>query len=173
MQYSGKTFLFITALIGLALFLGGFRLGKKVEMIDKSYVSPTPIAPTRTPTVIPTDAIITFKSFAHAGCGVEFLYPSDLKHDKNSSTSATFTSGVSGIMFDCDKNIASKTAGLLLSPTIVQINNKKISFYPNSAKTDNWTVRNPLTGRIISFTTLKNLTDLVMKTLEFTRKTPQ
>lgn len=151
-----KSILLLAILGGIALFLGGFRIGRQVERVDKSYVPPVTITPTSVPTISPTPVSISFKAYAHPTCGISFLYPSELIETKISSDGATLSKNKDSIVFECTNKVASGEA-ILLTPTITTINN-----------IDKWSVsrRNM---RII-FNTSQNLTNLVIKTVSFVKR---
>jgi len=111
MNYSPKTFLLLTALIGLALFLGGFRLGKQIERIDKTYIPRVITIPTLSPSFSPTPQTNKFKTYFHASCELSFLYPDSLHEVKNSTTGAVLESVNTFITFDCNKNSISTHSG--------------------------------------------------------------
>ncbi len=169
MRYPTRTFIVIATLISIVLFLGGFRLGKQVERLDKSYVPPITITPTIAPSIIPTQTAIQFKTLSHSPCAMSFIYPDNLKIEKNSSTGATLKNDTSLIQFDCIRSQSStSSAKFIPDPTITTVNNKKFSIYSGPIYNE-LKITNPLTGRVLFFTVSKSLTDLIIRTLEFKR----
>jgi len=155
MRYNIRSIIFTGVLLAVLLFLVGFRLGKKVEFIDKTYVPPTPTATIVPPT--PTEFPSTIERYQSKGCALSFLYPPQLEIEE-SSQEAQLKKGKESIFVSCKKETVAKLQKeLSLSPT------------PINPKTTTWIIGNPRTGQKVAFKVTRNLSDLVLKTLEFTK----
>lgn len=160
-----KTVLLLFVLVTIALFLAGFRLGRRVERIDKNYIAPTLIplpSPTKMPT--PTESMARFKTLTHTGCGISFLYPDALVQTRNSSESGMIGKDKNFIYFTCPSKTSSQSA-ILLTPTIAVVNGIKVTSYASTSNSDTWSVVK--NAKLITFNTTNNLTQLIMKTVAF------
>ena len=155
-------------LVTICLFLIGFRLGKYVERLDKSYVPPTPIVSPTEIVVQPTSRPLSYKTYTH-DCGVSFTYPTNLKVTKEASEAAILKDGTEYIALSCMKKIVtndeSTSSPASTSGELKTILGQKIRFEHLKKRIDTWSMRSRTCKNII-FETSSNLTDLVVKTLE-------
>ena len=169
MRYNIRSIIFTGVLLAVLLFLVGFRLGKKVEFIDKTYVPPTPTATIVPPT--PTDFPSTIEQYQSKGCALSFLYPPQLEIEE-SSQEAQLKKGKESIFVSCKKETVAKLQKELNeskgSKSVASVQNQNINIYSDS-KFSSWIIINSKTGSKIVFKVTRNLSDLVLKTLEFTK----
>lgn len=162
-----KSVALLSLLIAAALFLGGFRLGKYIERIDKSYVppfSPTPLLPTPTP----SSPKIQIQAFRHEGCGVEFIDAASLVGTAISSDEALLQKDKERIYLTCAKNARQlfinvkdkeSTATARVQGQNVTVVKSKRNFY--------FTLFNPKQAKTVYFEVTESLKDLLLKTLSF------
>lgn len=134
----------LTILAILLFFIVGVRYGQRVEKENKKISYLLSLAPTKT--VSPTEVPLQFRTYSHADCAIQFLYPSLLKLEKETSTSATFVKNKKvEVSFSCEKEnpLATKSGQLLL---------KKL---------------NPLTGRFVYFVVSQELYPLLDSSVKF------
>lgn len=166
MKPQSLSILFI--LITACLFLIGFRLGKYVERLDKSYAPPTPIVSPTDIVAQPTNRPLSFKTITH-DCGVSFTYPTYLKVEKEASEAAVLKNGAEYIALSCMKKIVTNAEGAIspasTSGELKTVLGQKIRFERLKKAVDTWSIRSK-TGKTIIFETSTNLTDLVVRTLE-------
>ena len=92
-------FILITILIIVLFFILGVRYGQKVEQSNKVINYLLSITPTRIP---PTQQLLEFVTYKNTKCGIEFLYPSSLKLDRQGTWSAQFSDNKKKVLaFDC------------------------------------------------------------------------
>jgi hypothetical protein len=160
-----KPLIFLTSLLALVLFLGGFRLGKQVERLDKNYVPPTIITPLPSISPNPTSPII--KDFSHKGCGISFLNATNLSTIKNSSNEALLMQDRERIYATC-ANGSQKLAGIkdreatesvLIQGQTVRLIKHKGNYY--------FTILNMKNAKTVYFEVTEALKDLLIKTLSF------
>lgn len=135
----------ILGLIFILIFILGLRYGQRVERTNKVVDYLLSLPPTKPPE--PTQESLAFKDYIHKGCGVQFLYPTSLTLQNESSTSALFTEKKrEQIKLKCDSKIiaASTEAGLLRR-------------------------YNPRNGKMVTIMVDESLQSLVEKSLEFVR----
>lgn len=164
-----RPLVFILLLFAVLTFLVGFRFGKQIERMDKSYVPPVKITPT--PPTSPTPPPIKLATYANPDCGLTFLYPADFEEETISSSEARLKDGGQNIFISCDKKTISKFATEVakLKPTMKTVNNKKIALYEKEKGAKQWSIFNNLTAKTIIFGVSDNLVNLVLKTVEFVK----
>ncbi len=166
---SMRSVVILLILLAILLFLVGFRLGKYIERIDKTYVPPP--TPTQSFQPTPTNIPLTLATYKHKDCGVVFLHPQNLKESKSSSTEAELKNDSERIFLSCDSKQIAKFKDDLKKAAAseeARIRNQSVTVLTN--KTENsWVISNTLTGKPVFFTVTKNLNSLVSKTLEFTK----
>lgn len=161
--------IFLLILLSVSLFLAGFRLGKKVERFDKTYLPL--LTPTTTPLPTPTPQSIKFNTFLSVDCGLKFLYPSFFKEEKNSSDEGKLIYNKEKIIIDCSKiglERFIKEKDDLKKDKEMTILNQKITLY--QSKSENhlvFVLSNWQNGKRIVITTSKNLLNLIEETLKF------
>ncbi len=145
----------------------GVNLGKTIERVDKNTVTIMPTKTLPTPTVVP----LAFETFGGTECGVSFLYPHAFTK-KISSDSAALTFNKDQIKVTCKKeDITSFTTQKAEYKKVRDetINNQKIPIYEiNSNET--FSLFNAFNAKTIVFITPKNLTALILHSVEFTLK---
>ncbi len=156
--------------LGLALvFIVGVRYGQRVEYTNKVIKLVLSITPTQPPA---TPKPLQFNTYTHKGCGVNFLIPSTVVLDKESSKSAEFKQQTSKqpLIIDC---ASENPLSLLFSDKKtateeVMFNNKKTEgrqINNNSAYV--LKLYNPQTGRYVYVEISKNLFPLFEKSLQY------
>ena len=100
MQKNGPFYL-ISGLLLILFFIVGVRYGQRVEKTNKNISA---ILST-TPKPIKYD----FKKYKNEKCNLEFSYPSNLKINKETTTSAEFKNKKNTVLnFSCDATTGSK-----------------------------------------------------------------
>jgi hypothetical protein len=166
---NSRSIIFLLILFSLVLFLVGFRLGKKIERIDKTY------APLLTPTVTPKLTIaplpLRFNTFLSADCGLKFLYPDYFEEKETSTDEARLVFNKDEITVDCRKakiEEFNKNKKSYEQEEEMTILNQKISVYKASLKGQLlFMLSNPQTTQKILITLPKNLLNLLAETVEF------
>lgn len=94
-------FAFLGLLLFIVIFIVGMKYGRKVAEVDKTIKYLISITPTKaiTPSPLPS---ISYESYVNKECGVEFIYPSNLSLNKESSTGGQFKSSTDIIAYSCD-----------------------------------------------------------------------
>ena len=95
-----KSYIFLSVLIVVLVFILGVRYGQKVEQTNKviSYLISITPAPTAVPTVP-----LEFEKYSNKTCGIEFTYPSTVEV-KSESTGSALLVGTGGyIAIDCNR----------------------------------------------------------------------
>lgn len=155
-------------LFSLALFLGGFRLGKKVERFDKTYLPLLTPTPTPKPTATPLP--LRFNTFSSKDCGVKFLYPSFFKEEKNTTDEAVLSFQEEKILIDCStKKIDqfNKDKEKLSKEKEEMILNQKIIIYQTPDENHYlFSLSNWQNGKRMIINVPKNLFDLLIETLK-------
>lgn len=169
-----RSVVLLLLLFAVLLFLVGFRLGKRVERIDKTYVPlPTPThPPTGRPSPSPIESPIAFNTYLNPECGISFLYPVGLKESKMSSSAAELESGAQRIFVTCDKDAVSKIRKEVLELEEMDkrsFKGRKTSVYKKDASMKTWVVYNTATGKRVAFEATDNFVNLIFKTLEFVK----
>lgn len=163
-----KSIIFLLMLLSLVLFLVGINLGKTIEKVNKTSV----IKPTTSTAPLPTitDSLFHTNNVISKLCGIDFLLPDTFKSQSSSSDSGTFVKNKQIIKYTCKKNdlnefITKKTD---MTATAVTINSRKIPIYTIEGNTL-FVVTNPLKGNSILFETSDNLTQLILRSLQFSQ----
>jgi len=154
----------------VVLFLAGFRLGKKIERIDKTYVPL--LTPTITPKPTTTPQPLRFNTFLSADCAIKFLYPDSFKEEETSTDEARLFYNNDQITVDCRKTKTeefSKNKKKYQTDDEITIKNQKVQLYKVSKKKDEvlFLINNPLNAKKILITLRKNLLNLIAETVEF------
>lgn len=162
----------LSLLFTILMFLVGFRLGKYVEHIDKTYVPPsTPIITlSQTSPMTKPFAVITY---THKVCGVSFLAPNYLEEKAVSSQEAVLFKDKEKIRVSCDKKTAeaAKQEQKMATPsatTTVLNRNQKVLIYEND-NLSSAVIYNTSTSRSILIETTDTLVKLVLYSLEFVK----
>ena len=170
MQINSRPMFLFFFLLALLTFLIGFRFGRQVEKMDKTYI-PRPtinILPTNTP--IPTESPLQFVNYQNKVCGFSFVYPKASAEDKMSSESSKLTSSDGSIFYECSKTAVFNKKDALSELDVsekINVNNQKINLYQKDKQTKMFVILNPQINRTIFFEVSVNLTDLIFKTLDF------
>jgi len=166
-----KPFVLLALLFAVLLFMVGFRYGRYVEKIDKTYVPVTPVAAIISPTQIPTPTTqFNLTNFTHVGCKLSFLHPNYLIEEKISSTESKLSGNSQTIFVSCDRQtvFAKKEAIVELEKTqVATISGQKIPLYEGAKQSKLFILTNPLLGRSVFFEAHTDLVTLIAKTLEF------
>ena len=94
-------YILVTSLVLVLIFIVGLRYGQSVEKSNKKVEFTLSLPPTKIP---PTSIPLEFKTYVHKICGIQFLYPSSLNIQKESSSGATFGKDeAKSIEFSCEK----------------------------------------------------------------------
>lgn len=185
MKFHSRSIVVLSLMVGLVLFLGGFRLGRLIEKADKSYVPPahSPM-PTEEPARSPTAVLLRLATFTHP-CGFSFDYPASLSIQKQSSTSAELSDAGKNskpsqfIKLTCTNTTTTASAstglaGLIgltppadITPTTEHVGTQIVQIY-SVHNTSQWALKNPKLRMRINFTVSSNLNDLVIRTLRLT-----
>lgn len=164
-----KPALLLVSLFVIVIFLFGFRLGKKVEQLNKNFaLTPTPTRPvTTTPTEAPT---VSYATYVSPGCALTLLYPEGFTEQKPSSTEARLIKGAQEIYFTCEKTAVQEAQKQATGEAkTVKVGTQSVRMFEKGGN-NSWIVLNTLTGRRILFETSVALTDLVLRTLQFARR---
>ncbi|HLL61229.1 MAG TPA: hypothetical protein VK338_05910 [Candidatus Nitrosocosmicus sp.] len=164
-----KSIIFLLILISIVLFMVGLNLGKQIERVDKTYMS-TP-SPTSVPKPTPTPEPVAFSTYYNKDCGVSFLYPTKLKKTKEATLSATLIQNSDVINVSCNpteiSDFQKKQADFQKGADQIY-NNRKIPVYKINDHSI-FQITNTINGKIVLFETSDNFTDLILRTLEFSR----
>ena len=154
--------IFIAVLAVVLVFILGFSYGKTIESENKAIaylLSITPSPPTSKP------PFNNYLSLKHAGCKVEFLYPSYLKIKKESSTEAVLESD------DLSQFIRLNCSDLKISPPKESSKSIVISNQPAILTTNKdltiLTTKHQKTEKYITASMSVGLSPLIEKTFEF------
>ncbi len=165
MNTNPRSILLLVLLSSIVVFFVGFRFGKRIERLDKNYISPTPfVTDAPTPTKEPT----TFDTFIHEDCQLSFLHPKGMDK-KSASDGATLTSDTESIDFTCeDKAVADfiKNHPSTSEGKMTRSAGQNVRVFSEKDFTS-WSAFNTQSGNRVIFTVSSGLTDLVLKTLEF------
>lgn len=151
MKNNIRSIVFILTLVAIVLFLAGFRLGKRIERIDKTYVPPTPVI---TPTAAPTEPPLKFKEVSDSDCGVSFLMPEGLEKK---------------VSVDCEKEAVAKSRKAFTEKEPaeeVRILTQKVRLYEKN-KTVSFIIFNTQNGKRVLFAVPAEFLKLVTRTLSF------
>lgn len=162
-----RSIVFLLILFAIALFLIGFRLGKNIERMDKSFIPTPPIS--LIPPISPSPLKLNLKTLSHPDCGISFLYPSDLKK-VTATDEARLKNEAQEIYFSCDREKGAEFKDAIKDATAeatVTIKNQKISIYKKDFTSMGWSIYNSLNAKTVIFEASENLVDLILQTLEF------
>lgn len=154
-------------LLSIIIFLVGFRYGRKIERLDKSYIPPTPtLIATPSPIASPTPVNYSTKQFKSKLCGISFLIPDNFKtSQKNYQEILSYNQ--QKIIVNCQPEVeeifndyknTTPSAEYKINRQqidVYQEKNQVIIFSPNSA-----------INRLIQITTDPKLEQLIIKTIE-------
>ncbi len=158
-------YILIVFLLLILVFVAGVRYGQKVEQTNKFINYLSLLSPTRPQT---TPASLQFATYKNEACGLQFLYPTSLKKEKESSFSAQFTNeNGSALSFNCDPNQTSLlTEEENVATEEIKLQNKKI-MATNKNGLLTFRIKNPQNYKTISFTVPKSLYPLFETSLQF------
>ncbi len=140
--------LLLFALTLALIFIVGVRYGQHVEKTNKQNAYTVSLTPQPLPTA--KIAGLTFKTFNHKPCGVQFIYPDSLTKKTESTTSARFVENeMLKLAVSCDKT----------NPFLQALKEDKTA--TGIAKL------NTLTGKQIYFFVSKDLLPLIENSLKF------
>lgn len=168
MQQNSRPIIILLILLAVALFLIGFRFGKTIEHIDKTYAPPI-----RTTTPIPTISpqSPTFKTFHHQVCATSFLYPSTMTQETISSEESVLKDAKNNIAVSCnEKEVKMKLFQLkevTASEKITAAAQTIAIFYVGNIY--EWSAHNPINGRRVFFQVTADMKDLIMNTFRFAK----
>lgn len=155
-------YLFLGFLCIVLFFVIGVRYGQSVQKANESLPMPTAV-PTSLPS--PTDKPLQFNTLSHDGCRISFLYPSSLEIDRTATNGAMLRQGNRiALSFDCDpkqKAVEAATDGA------------KLTFQKRAltASLDKdmylFSLRHPVTGRIIVISAERSLYPLLERSLVY------
>lgn len=166
-----KSTILLLILVSIVLFMIGINLGKQIERSDKKYDAMLSITPAPT-MASPTNPPLSFKSYMNKGCGVSLVLPKTMV-EKTASLSASITEGSNLIKLSCDPKVIQE-----FTRKKGKTNEKDLQEYIYGGRTitgirvkdrDLFTLVNSTTGKTILFETSQNMTDLVLKSVEFTK----
>lgn len=172
MKKGNAPYIFLGLLCVIIVFVGGLRYGTKVEQANKTIHYLLSLTPTK-PISTPPEAPISYNTYSHTLCGVEFLYPSSLTLINESSDSAKLgKKGSETVFFSCAKNVS-------LDQIIDNSNVATVSFQIGTRKIDGYEIipaqpikvafeiRNPISGKLLLFRVEKSLLPLLTSTFKF------
>lgn len=155
--------IFLLLLFSLVLFLAGFRLGKKIEQINKTSVFSSSPTPSPKP--------LQFNTFLSTDCRIKFLYPAFFIKEKSATNEGKLTFKEEKIYFSCQKEKIeefNKNKKDLAKHQEITFADQKIIIYQDLQKTHFlFTLLNPKTEKFILFNIPKNLLNLFFETLKF------
>lgn len=166
-------YIFLSLLLLVATLIIGVRIGKMVEEKNKLTnltLSITPAATSLSPA--PTE-ILSFQTYDHAGCGLNFTIPSTLTAQKESSEEATLVDKKdTSVVISCKKISTNPTKTTEpVATSEVKLSNQTlvgtISTLTEGKEMISFTVRNPRNGKTLTLTIDHGLLPLFEKTVEF------
>ena len=163
-----KAVALLLLLLSLLLFLVGFRLGRHVEYLDKTYVPPQP-SPTA---VSATDKPFGVVTYTHKVCGISFLYPNNLDEKIVSSQEAKLVKDKDSVRVFCDKRLIDqlKKERQESSPSAtIAVQNQRLPLYEID-NTFSIIIVNPQKKTSVLVESTNNLSKLIFSTLEFTKE---
>ncbi|OGK21413.1 hypothetical protein A3C23_01335 [Candidatus Roizmanbacteria bacterium RIFCSPHIGHO2_02_FULL_37_13b] len=172
MQINSRPMILFFLLLALLTFLVGFRLGRRVEKMDKTYVPKPTINMIPTDTPSPTAVSLEFVNYQNKICGFNFIYPKFMEENKISSESSKLSGQNSNVYYECNKTevFNKKEALSELDPQKeLTIQNQKIKLFRKNDQIIMFVALNSSKNRSIFFEISDNLADLVLKTLEFNK----
>lgn len=170
---NARSLTLIFSLIAVLMFIVGFRYGRKVDTVEKTYVPPTP-RPEATWTPFPTPTAFNqeFSNFIHKGCGISFVLPKNYEEQKKSSDEARMKIQNEEILVSCNKKKVTEIRLALTDSqeqSAEQLGSQKVSIYSAPGNKDRWVAFNNVNQKYVYFLTPKSLTPLIIKTLGFER----
>lgn len=167
MNISTRPLLLLAILVSIAFFLLGFRLGKRIERMDKSFIPPTTIPSKTPPSKTPTPNAIGFDTFTHKGCGITFMYPTSLVLKKQSSQSAFFSGSDQTIVTNCTPDTIVKFTNKTknTTPSATFKNNFGIIKLFNEKNLQSYIIKHTNKSTSTLITSDTKLTDLILKTI--------
>lgn len=161
-------FAFLGALLIIAIFIVGVQYGRKVAEVDKTIHFLISITPTKviTPTALPD---VKYTTYAGKSCNIEFLYPSTLQVEKESSTGARFTNDKKAhIEFLCSpkESLLKKSASDIFTNETITVNGVDI---PASKSADMYYFTMVNKKIVTQFSVKAALLPLLEKTLKLTK----
>lgn len=165
-----RSIFFLLVLFSIVLFLAGFRLGKRIERMDKAYVPP--ITPTAIPKPTITPRPLRFNTFLSTDCGIKFLYPDSFKEEETSTDEASLINNNDEITVDCRKSKIEEFTKNIKSyqkEDQITIQKQKVQIYQADKQKNEvlFLITNPQNAKKILITLPKNLLNLFSETVEF------
>jgi len=160
-------YLFLILLALALLFILGVRYGQKVEKTNKTVDLFLSLPPTQTPK--PTQPPLTFQTYKNSVCGMQFLYPTTLTKEKETSTSASFYENKKSILeISCerDEKIISLLEDKNIATLEINLQNKKL-VAKNRQNDLIFKIINQKTNREIFVMIKKSLYALFANTIQF------
>jgi hypothetical protein len=160
-------FAFLGLLFLIIIFITGVKYGRTVAETDKAIHFIVSMTPTKAITQAPPPSI-TYKSYRHKECGVEFLLPSNLETVKESSTGGLFKNKTSDtFQFDCAVKNPLVDNIKDASPETIFIDQKNTT----ATKSGSLHIFTLLTKKrtSIQFAVSDNVLSLIQKTLKITK----
>lgn len=161
-------------LFAVLLFIVGFRYGRYVEKIDKTYIPPisqTPQATNPTTSPAPTTTL-QLEPFKHAECKINFFYPNYMSEEKISSQESQLTGNGQTLTFSCNRQMVfAKREAIqeLQEAQQATISGQRVPLYAPDKDRLLFIVQNPVLGRSVYFETNASLLSLLQQTLRFER----
>lgn len=162
-------FVLLILLIIILIFILGVRYGQKVEKTNKVINYLISLPPTQPP---PTQKPVEFNKYSNSVCSIEFLYPSYLKKENESSSSAEFSSYNSIIRLDCFSQFQMPfmTEKINTATAEIEFKGKKIQASiksENNLETYFFQIKNPINVKTIYVKISKSLYPLFENSLKF------
>src|SRR3989338_7370349 len=171
MKTNIKPYLLLFFLLSIVLFLAGFRYGRKVEQIDKTYIPPTKIISPTKPQTSPTPYSIGFRNYNSLPCQVSFLIPDNFKK-MTDDNSELLSNKIQSIKINCQQKKIRKTMIDYEDATPsaqYKLTGQKVNVYEMTKNKSLWTVKNPFNQELILFVADNNLIPIIIKTIEFSQ----
>lgn len=155
-------YFFLGFLLLVLLFIVGVRYGQQVERTNKLTSYLVSIAPSATPA--PSTVPLTFKTYKHASCGVQFLLPTSFTTVKEGSEGAMLQdAGTIKVSFACQKK-SSLTQAVSKQTISFQ---KKVIPVKEVGSLYIFTLQNPYNNLSVELSVERAFYPLLEKSLEF------
>lgn len=170
MEVRKGPYILLIILLLILFFILGVRYGQRVERANKEIAQILKITPVKKPS--PTKPI-AYLTYINATCGLEFVYPSNLKVLKEQEESASLSSNgqVAALAFSCEKtNPFEKLETEKVATEEIQF--QKQSIQAKSTQKDGqkylfFSLKNPINAKAVYFIVEENLYPLLASTLNF------
>ncbi len=157
-------YLLIVFLLLILVFVGGVRYGQKVEQANKFINYLISLSPTHPQTTPPP---LQFATYKNEVCGLQFLYPTSLKKEKESSFSAQLTQeGKLALGFNCDSQRVLPSKEGNIATEEIKLLDKKI-MANNDDGLLSFSIKNPQNYKTVSFSVIKSLFPILETSLKF------